>query len=385
MLDEDTQPMYPRPGQAVPPPDPSTLELPPVGPPDLPYPDLPPVGPALPPSPPSTPPDRVRRVKETARRWARQIPWQWVRRVGLVLLVVVVVLLGLLLHRAYDFGTAISNQPPLSSQLPSSGRVNLAFLGYGGPGHDGPYLTDSMLVVSLDRDTGQSALISVPRDLWVQVPPNSGQYAKLNTAYAYGIYNGGPYVGGKLADEKLTEILGMNVPYFISIDFGGFQEMVDAMGGVDIDVPDTFVASLSPEHYGARRFYAGEQHMDGATALLFARARYCEPPAEASDFARSLRQQILMRAIAARLKSPLHWNAIPGVMDALQSRVVTNLSLRDLYTIYSSVDFGQAKHIALTNQNVLVDAVSGDGQDILLPRNGDWGLIVQYVQQQLNQ
>lgn len=367
MRGDDTQPMYPRPNWGVPPPE-------------QPYPDLPPVGP--PPPPPF--PGPARPLTENARRWARQVPWQWVRRAGLVLLVVVVVLLGLLVHRAADFGAAISNQPSFSSQLPANGRVNLAFLGYGGPGHDGPYLTDSILVISLDRATGQSALISVPRDLWVQVPPNSGHYAKLNTAYAYGVQTGGAYTGGQLADEKLTEVLGMNVPYFISIDFGGFQSMIDAMGGVDLTVPDTFVASLSPNHYGARRFYAGPQHMDGATALLFARARYCEPPAEASDFARSLRQQILMRAIAAKLKSPLHWNAIPGVMDALQSRVVTNLSMRDLFTMFTSIDFGQAKHIALTNQNVLVDAVA-DGQDILLPRNGDWNLITQYVQQQLNQ
>jgi LCP family protein required for cell wall assembly len=301
------------------------------------------------------------------------------------MLVVVVLGLGLFIHRAADFGAAISNQSAFSSQLSGSGRVSLVFLGYGGPGHDGPYLTDSLLVFTYDHATGKSALISVPRDLWVQVPPNSGNYAKLNTAYSYGVATGGRYVGGALAAEKVTEVLGITVPYWISLDFTGFEQMVDQLGGVDINVPDTFNASLSPTYAPYTVFHAGEQHMDGAQALLFARARYCSPATEASDFARAARQQILMRALVAKMRSPLEWRAIPSIMDALQTRLATNLSMRDLFTIFIQFDFSNATHIGLTNQNVLVDAVSSDGQDILLPRNGDWGAIQQYVQQQLNQ
>lgn len=319
------------------------------------------------------------------QRDKRKTIWKWVRRGALVLGVIVLVLLGLLLHRAYDFGAAISNQPPLSSQIPASGRVSLAFLGYGGPGHDGPYLTDSILVITIDRSTGKSAFISVPRDLWVQVPANSGNYAKLNTAYAYGVYHGGPFVGGQMADQKLTTILGINVPYFISVDFSGFAGMVDALGGVDITVPDDFNASLSPTYSPYVHFHAGPYHMNGSLALFFARARYCTPATEASDFARSIRQQILLRALASKLKSPLSIFAYSAVMDAMQPNVKTNLSLRDLYTIFTSVNFATAKRIGITNDNVLVDATSADGQAILEPRNGDWNLISQYVQQQLSQ
>jgi LCP family protein required for cell wall assembly len=336
---------------------------------------------AAPPDVPLSPPPPAKH----RTRDRRKLVWKWVRWGALVLGIVVVVLVSLLLHRAYDFGAAISNQPPLSSQLPSSGRVSLAFLGYGGLGHDGPYLTDSIIVITIDRSTGKSAFISIPRDLWVQVPANSGHYAKLNTAYAYGVATGGPFVGGQMADQKLTTILGINVPYFISLDFGGFAGMVDAVGGVDITVPDSFNASLSPTYSPYVHFHTGPYHMDGSLALFFARARYCTPAIEASDFARSIRQQILLRALASKLKSPLSVFSYSGVMDALQPNVKTNLSLRDLYTIFTSVNFSTAKRIGITNDNVLVDGVSSDGQDILLPRNGDWSLITQYVQQQLSQ
>jgi LCP family protein required for cell wall assembly len=329
--------------------------------------------------------DRAEEWRRTVARWWSHGGRKWLLRVALAALAVFVVGCALLAHRIYDFGAAISSQPPFSSQLSGNKRTSLVFLGYGGPGHDGPYLTDSMLVVTYDPAAGKSTFISVPRDLWVQVPPNSGQYAKLNTLYSYGVANGGPDVGGMLAAQKVSTILGIDVPYWVSLDFAGFEQLVDKLGGVDIDVPDTFNASVSPTYAPYVTFHAGKQHMDGTQALLFARARYCTPLSEASDFARSQRQQILMQALVARMRSPLEWPAIPGVMDALQSRLATNLSIRDLITFFREVDFAHARHIGLTNQNVLVDAVSADGQDILLPINGDWGAIQQYVQQQLNQ
>jgi polyisoprenyl-teichoic acid--peptidoglycan teichoic acid transferase len=334
--------------------------------------------------PPPVSPQRADTGKKTNQWWSRS-GWKWFWRVLLAITIVLVIGCGLLLHRFYDFGAAISTQSPFSSQLSGSGQVSLVFLGYGGPGHDGPYLTDSLLVVSYNPATGKSALISVPRDLWVQIPADSGNYAKLNTAYSYGVNNGGRDAGGTLAAQKITGILGMNVPYWVSLDFTGFEQLVDKLGGVDINVPDTFNGSLSPYLNPYTTFNAGEQHMDGAHALLFARARYCTPAAESSDFARSARQQILIKALAAKMGSPSQWPAVPGVMDALQTRLASNLSVRDLFSIFRNVDFANAKHIGLTVENVLRYGTSDDGQSILLPENGDWGAIQQYVQQQMNQ
>src|SRR5260370_39775750 len=113
--------------------------------------------------------------------------------VVLAVLVVFAILPGTTISKALAFGSAISTKAPLSTDtgyMNTSDRTNLLVMGYGGGGHDGAYLTDSMLIVSLVPGTGATTLISVPRDLWVQVPPGSGSYAKLNTAYADGLANG---------------------------------------------------------------------------------------------------------------------------------------------------------------------------------------------------
>lgn len=309
------------------------------------------------------------------------------RRVALVVLVICVIALGFFAYRVYQFGSAISSQPPFSTQTNWMGgtqRANVVILGYGGPGHDGPYLTDSLLVVSYLPTKSSTALISVPRDLWVQIPPNSGHYAKLNTAFSYGHDHGGIAAGGDLAAQKVSAVLGIAVPYWVSIDFGGFRRLIDTIGGVDVNVQQAFNASLSPQYTPSQHFAAGMTHMDGATALLFARARYCTPASEASDFARSARQQVLITAIAHKLQSITAWPSLPGVMDALQSSVSSNLSLTDLWLMFTKAHFSQAQRIGLSDQNVLVDRRSADGQDILLPQNGDWGSIQHYVQQLLN-
>jgi LCP family protein required for cell wall assembly len=321
--------------------------------------------------------------KQPKSNWWSQHGWKWLWRIVAIVVVLIFVAIGLLLHRIYDFGMAISSQPPFSSQLDTSGRVSMVFLGYGGAGYEGAYLTDSILVVTYDYPTGKSAFISVPRDLWVQVPSDSGHYAKLNSTYSYGMYHGGQETAGTMTSKKISEILGISVSYWASLDFTGFQELVDKLGGVDINIPDTFSVSQTPGAKPEATFQQGMEHMNGSRALLFARARYCLPLNEASDFARSARQQILLKALAIKIKSISNWTSIPGVMDMMQSRLATNLSIRDLITIFNQVDFNKAKHIGLTNQNVLADKTSSDGQAILMPRNNDWSLIQQYVQDQL--
>jgi anionic cell wall polymer biosynthesis LytR-Cps2A-Psr (LCP) family protein len=100
---------------------------------------------------------------------------------------------------------------------------------------------------------------------------------------------------------------------------------------------------------------------------------------EGSDFARSARQQLLIRAIAGRLRSPSAWPGFSNAMNALQKAIYTNLSLADLSAFTLKLDLTNAAHVGLSNTNVLVDATSGDGQSILLPQNGNWDAIKQYV------
>jgi LCP family protein required for cell wall assembly len=193
--------------------------------------------------------------------------------------------------------------------------------------------------------------------------------------------------GGDEAAQKVSDVLGMSVPFWITIDFSGFRSLVDALGGVDITVPTAFTANypanddpkIDPS-WKVISFATGPQHMNGERAIEYARARYVISPAsEGSDFARSARQQILIHAILSRARSITAWPGLNGALDALQRSLYTNLSLADLIRYTQKLDFTNATHIGLTNQNVLVDAQSNDGQDILLPANGDWNAIRQFV------
>jgi polyisoprenyl-teichoic acid--peptidoglycan teichoic acid transferase len=324
---------------------------------------------------------------------------KWSRRLlafALIAGLLILLLGGLAVHRISDFGQAISKQAPFSTQtnfMTGNGRINLLVLGYGGAGHDGAYLTDSIVLISLIPSDHATTVISVPRDLWVQIPPNSGQYAKINAAYQDGLYNGyngmpaGRDAGGQEAADKVSAVVGLPITYWLTMDFGGFRSLVDALGGVDINVPVGFTArypanddpTINP-NWKIIHFNAGPQHMDGEQAIEYARARYVlSPLSQASDFARSVRQQLLITAILSRAKQIDAW---PGLLDAttaLQNAIYTNLSVTDLALFGEKLNFAHAAHIGLSDQNVLVGSQSSDGQDILLPANGDWSSIQQYV------
>lgn len=318
---------------------------------------------------------------------------------SLVVLLLLCVLLGfaaVLGQRVMAFGSAISTQSPLSSQtnyMNTSDRVNILIMGFGGAGHDGAYLTDSMMIMSLLPQSHHTTLISVPRDLWVQIPEGSGNYGKINAVYesAASGNNTNPVAGGNAAAQKVSLITGMNVQYWLTINFAGFKDFIDSIGGVDVYVPDSFSA-----HYPANddptinpnwitvHFSKGMMHMNGQTAIEYARARYVyDNPAESTDFARSARQQIIMKAALSKIKSFSTWPSMYSALAALQKTIYTNLSLADLAQFALKMDLNNAHRVGLSNQNVLMDSTSSDGQYILLPQNNNWQLIKDYVKQQL--
>jgi len=309
-------------------------------------------------------------------------------------------------QRVLAFGSAISTQQPLSTQtgyMSTSDRTNVLIMGFGGGSHDGAYLTDSMSVVSLLPQTHHTSLIAVPRDLFVQYPPTSGQYTKINAVYesAAGYTNKDPKAGGEAAAQKIKLVTGLDVKYWVTIDFVGFRKLIDSIGGINVYVPDSFNACY-PKNDDANidpswikvQFNKGMQHMDGATAIAYARAR--EPLevcgkgtsqnlAELTDFGRSARQQIIVKAVLADVKQMSTWPRLFDAMDALKSTIYTNMSLADLSQFALKMDLNDSKtaHIGLSNQNVLVDGTGPDGGYILRPQNGDWAVIPTYIKQHL--
>ncbi|HEU5378890.1 MAG TPA: LCP family protein [Ktedonobacteraceae bacterium] len=314
---------------------------------------------------------------------------------SLLIATVLFIFLFVTVQKVLAFGSAISDQSPLSTQtgyMGGSSRVNILIMGYGGSGHDGAYLTDSLVIMSLLPQSHHTTLISVPRDLWVQNPPNSGNYTKINSLYTVASDGkANSLAGGNAVAQKVSLITGLQINYWMTINFAGFKDFVNAIGGVDVNVPDSFTAKYpandDPEvnpNWITVKFTPGVQHMDGQRAIVYARARYVlDNNAEGSDFARSQRQQLIMKAALTKLKDWRAWPQMYGAMDSLSHTLYSNLSLADLGEFAMKMDLNSAHHVGLSNQNVLVDATSDDGQYILLPRNNDWAQIPTYVQRQL--
>ena len=298
-------------------------------------------------------------------------------------------------QKVLAFGSAISTQSPLSTQtgyMGTSDRVNILIMGYGGSGHDGAYLTDSLMVMSLMPQSHHTTLISVPRDLWIQYPPNSGNYTKINAVYTQASKsNANAVAGGDAVAQKVSLVTGLDVKYWMTINFTGFRDFINAIGGVDVNVPDSFKANYPANDdpsinasWKTVQFTKGLQHMNGETAIEYARARYViDNPAEGTDFARSARQQLIMKAALAKLKDWHTWPSFFSALDALKHTIYSNMSLADLAMFALKMDLNNAHRVGLSFSNVLMNSKSSDGQDILLPQNDNWNLIKTYISQQL--
>jgi len=195
----------------------------------------------------------------------------------------------------------VSNEKKLQGE--DSGKVNILLLGMGGEGHEGPLLTDTMIVAQIDVETSEVILISIPRDFLVQLPKRG--FSKINAAYAWA-ESATPGAGGEAAMQAAEKVTGFEIPYFASIDFKGFTKAVDHVGGLEIEVEKTFTDSQYPDNRNwylpPVTFKKGMEHMDGTRALQFARSRKGNN-GEGSDFARSARQKKILSAFKDKVKT----------------------------------------------------------------------------------
>jgi LCP family protein required for cell wall assembly len=243
----------------------------------------------------------------------------------------------------------------------SDGRVNILLLGIGGPGHDGPYLTDTMVVMSYDVKSKQVSMISIPRDLVVSIP-NQG-YRKINSVLSVG--RDQKYVGGgeALTVKVVSDLLNLNIQYYVRVDFSGFEKVIDLVGGVDITVDQTFADYSYPtSNYGYQtiRFTKGPMHMNGATALKYARSRHGNN-GEGSDFARSKRQQKIINGLKEKILSLgtlSNPKKITEIMDTLGSHSQTNMEVWELLRMSSLAKDVDTGHI--------INKVIQDGPDGLV-------------------
>jgi LCP family protein required for cell wall assembly len=259
----------------------------------------------------------------------------------LVVLIIILIIPGFYLFKtgaAFSKIITIKNiaWEKIFGKLPSSeyippkdpDRINVLLLGIRGEDDpDGGWLTDGIMIASLQKSTGKVALISVPRDLYLQLP-GEVSYEKINTAYAIGFEkydNGLDY-----AKKTVAYVTGLYIDNAVAINFQAIKDIIELLGGVTIYLDKTFIED---KQWGCDKngnncvpfgLEAGQQTLNGESALLYVRSRY-----SSNDFDRARRQQQVLIALKDKalslgvLADPLK---ISGIIDVLSKNVRTDAS-----------------------------------------------------------
>ena len=202
--------------------------------------------------------------------------------------------------------------------------------------------SDTNIVVRVDPTTNSATLISIPRDTMINI--DGYGYCKFNAAYSYG--------GAALAIKEASELLGVNISHYAEVDFDSLIGLVDTVDGVDVTVdqrindPDADGSVIGQKKIIIE---AGEQHMDGETALVFARSRaYVD-----GDFTRTANQRKLIAALAEKILSmPLA--KLPGIVQTAAGSITTDMSVTDLYSLATQFQDGE-----LTMASCMVPSITG--------------------------
>jgi len=224
--------------------------------------------------------------------------------------------------------TPIPTQPPATPTPPAppaGDAITVLLLGSDErPGETDPSRTDAIIIARIDPHNGRVALLSLPRDLWVEIPGYGS--TRINAANVWGIIYNAPEGGLGLAQKTVSHLLGIPIDYTIHINFQGFIGAIDALGGITVDVPKELYDDQFPTMdygYTVAHFLPGSQQMDGATALMYSRIRHPD-----SDFERMRRQQAVVVAALARIREQNVLQVLKSLEDitaALREYVQTDL------------------------------------------------------------
>ncbi len=237
----------------------------------------------------------------------------------------------------------------------------------------GPFRTDTMLILTIDPASKTAGLLSIPRDLWVQIPTMDTD-GKINTAHFLGDAYNYPGGGPALAVETVQENLGIPIDYYVRVNFDAFEKIIDAIGGVEICVPEVIDDPKYPCYdaycYDPLHIDAGCQIMDGSLALKYARTRHT-----GTDFDRAKRQQQVILAARDKVVQqnllPRLVTQAPTLLDALQHAVQTDLSLDQMIKLAKLATEIDPKNIkqATIDENMVVayDTPTNPPQNVLVP------------------
>ncbi|MBI4262050.1 LCP family protein [Candidatus Uhrbacteria bacterium] len=257
-------------------------------------------------------------------------------------------------------------------------RINVLLLGMGGAGHEGPYLTDTIILASIRPSTKQIFLLSIPRDL--VVPLGNYGWRKINTANAFGELEN-PGNGAAFVSAALEKLLQQPIHYTVRVDFEAFRKLIDTMGGMYLTVDRAFTDTRYPTEnykYQVLTFNAGPQWFDGNRALQFARSRHGNN-GEGSDFARARRQQKIIEAVKDRLFSV--WTltsptVISTLIETFEQNVIINMNLGEMVRfarLMKNIDTRTINTIVLdTSAEGYLTETYFEGAFLLEPRTGNF-------------
>lgn len=271
-------------------------------------------------------------------------------------------------------------------------RINILLLGMGGKNHDGGYLTDTIMIASIEPSAKKVAFISIPRDM--AVPIENMGWRKINNINAFAEAKE-PGSGSLAISQAVSDILNIPIDYYVRVDFTGFEKIIDELGNVNVYVDNTFDDYKYPilgnesapweERYQRLHFDQGWQKMNGKLALKYARSRHAYG-IEGSDFARAKRQQKILKAVKDKISSfNILFNPIKinNLINQIQNNFDTNLKIWEMLQLWDIVKNVKDEQIitkVLDNSpnGLLSDTIAEDGAYLLLPRGGDFSEI-QYL------
>jgi len=325
---------------------------------------------------------------------------------GLKLLVTPVV--GAFASLLQDSTTSISYLLTQQKIRQEDGVTNFLIAGVDTRASGGQALTDTLILGSFRHTDNQISLISLPRDLWIQIPEFgqvAAHFTKINSAYSLGEQYNYPGGGIALLKQVLTEHLGIPIQYYALSDFVGFEQFVDNVGGVDVYVEQAFVDYQYPragfedgpwaERWEVVDFEQGWQHMNGETALKYARSRHAYG-LEGSDFARARRQQKVVVALKDKITASetlFNPNRLKELYLTFNHQVQTDVGLTEIPLIYNTAqqasDLSQVQSHVLDNNPYdedgllyVPDASNFGGAFVLLPREG-WETVQEFIRDTL--
>ena len=258
---------------------------------------------------------------------------------------------------------------PKAKGWDGSSRVNLLVMGLDHRDWEddgGAPRTDTMILLSLDPESRTAGMLSIPRDLWVEIP--GYESAKINQAYRDGELYDAKGGGPGLAMETVEKLLGMKIDYYAQIDFNAFENFVDELGGVEVDVPEEIMIDPLGDNNN-KVLKPGRQVLPGSLALAYARARNTA----GSDFDRAARQQQVIMGIRARLMDEGLLNEViknaPMLYDLLSEGIHTNLTILQAIRMAWVAQQVPPENIrqGVIGPDQVTQTYSWDGQDILVP------------------